>query len=161
MRTRQEYLDAYAESHQNPLNQLIHFICVPVIFFATLGLLWAIPVGRWLGAPAEYAPWINGATLFAIPSMLFYLRMGFGSFAAMTVWFALSVAGILGIGALGLPLVWTALALWVIAWAVQFYGHEVEGAKPSFADDLVFLLIGPLFVMEKVYRLGATQRVTD
>mgnify|MGYP000557184482 CR=1 FL=1 len=70
----------------------------------------------------------------------------------MTVWFALSVVGILALIDSPLPLVWTALALWVIAWGVQFYGHEVEGAKPSFADDLVFLLIGPLFVMEKLYR---------
>lgn len=152
MRTQTEFLDAYAESHQNPLNQLIHFICVPVIFFATLALLWAIPIGRWLGAPAEWAAWINGATLFALPSMVFYLRLSFSSMLVMGVWFALSVAGILALINSPLPLVWTALALWVAAWAVQFYGHEVEGAKPSFADDLVFLLIGPLFVMEKLYR---------
>lgn len=152
MRTQTEFLDAYAESHQNPLNQLIHFICVPVIFFATLALLWAIPVGRWLGAPAEWAMWINGATLFALPSMVFYLRLSFSSMLVMGVWFALSVAGILALIASPLPLVWTSLALWVAAWGVQFYGHEVEGAKPSFADDLVFLLIGPLFVMEKLYR---------
>ena len=159
MRTQAEYLAAYAESHQNPLNQRIHIVCVPVIFFATLGLLWAIPVGRWLGAPAEYAPFINGATLFAIPAMAFYLKLSVSSLLAMAVWFALSVAGILGLQAAGLPLVWTCLVLWVVAWAVQFYGHKVEGAKPSFADDLVFLLIGPLFVMEKLYRLGATRRI--
>ena len=155
MRNQQEYLNAYAESHQNPVNQVIHVICVPAIFFATLGLLWAIPIGRWLGV----SEWINGATVFAIPSMIFYLRMSFASFLAMTVWFALSVLGILAIQSSAAPLVWTSLAIWVIAWAVQFYGHKVEGAKPSFADDLVFLLVGPMFVMEKVYKLGATKRV--
>lgn len=152
MRSQSEFLDAYAESHQNPLNQLIHFICVPVIVFATLALLWAIPIGQWLNAPAAYANWINGATVFGGLSLFFYLRLSLSSALVMTVWFALSVVGILAIIDSPLPLVWTALALWVAAWAVQFYGHEVEGAKPSFADDLVFLLIGPLFVMEKLYR---------
>ena len=63
MRTQKQFLDAYAESHQNPLNQLIHVVCVPVIFFSTLGLLWAVPVGRWLGVPAEFAPWVNLAKI--------------------------------------------------------------------------------------------------
>ena len=50
----------------------------------------------------------------------------------------------------GLSLFWTSAVLWVLSWAVQIYGHKVEGAKPSFADDLVFFLIGPLFVMDKL-----------
>jgi uncharacterized membrane protein YGL010W len=152
MRTQKQFLDSYAESHQNPLNQVIHVVCVPVIFFATLGLLWAVPVGRWLGLSPELAPWINLATLGAVGGLAFYARMSALSLFAMTVWFALSVAGIVGIKAVGLPLVWTCAALWAIAWAVQFYGHEVEGAKPSFLDDMVFLLIGPLYVMDKFYR---------
>jgi uncharacterized membrane protein YGL010W len=49
-------------------------------------------------------------------------------------------------------LVVSAAVLWIAAWVLQFYGHQVEGAKPSFIEDLVFLLIGPLFVMDKVYR---------
>jgi uncharacterized membrane protein YGL010W len=152
MRTQKQFLDAYAESHQNPLNQLIHVVCVPVIFFSSLGILWAVPVGRWLGLAPEIAPWINLATLGAIAGLVFYARMSARSLAAMTVWFALSVLGILAIQAAHLPLFWTCTVLWVVAWAVQFYGHEVEGAKPSFADDMVFLLVGPLYVMEKVYR---------
>lgn len=159
MRNLQQYLADYAVSHQHPLNQKIHIVCVPAIFFSTLGLLWAIPVGRWLGAPAAWAEWINGATLLAVPSMIFYLRLSLGSFAMMALWFALSVAGILAIRSAGWPLAWICAAIWVIAWAVQFYGHKVEGAKPSFADDLVFLLIGPLFVMDKLRRSGATRRV--
>lgn len=154
MRTQQQFLDAYAASHRNALNQLIHYICVPVIAVATLALLWAIPVGRWLGAPDAVAPWINPVTIGFIPVGAFYLRLSLLSFATMLGWFVVSVALIVAAqAAFGtFWLVTGAALLWIGAWALQFYGHAVEGAKPSFIEDLIFLLIGPLFVMDKLYR---------
>ncbi len=152
MRTLSEFLAEYSKSHRNTLNQVIHMICVPVIFFCSLGLLWAVPVGQWLGLDAGPARWLNGATLFALPALIFYAVMSVGSLLAMTIWFAVSLAGIIAIEQSGLSLVTVSASLWLAAWVGQFYGHKVEGAKPSFADDLVFLLIGPLFVMEKLYR---------
>lgn len=65
MRSLKQYLDKYQESHQNPLNTAIHIVCVPAIVFSTLGLLWAIPVGRWLGISEPLAGWINLVTLSA------------------------------------------------------------------------------------------------
>lgn len=150
MRTEQQFLNEYAVSHRNPANQLIHFICVPAIVFSTLGLLWLIPLGRWLGLPPETALWVNGATVLGALSGIFYLRMSVASFLAMTVWFAVSIAGIYAIQRAGLPLFWISAGLWVLAWVVQVWGHKIEGAKPSFADDMVFLLIGPLFVMHEL-----------
>jgi uncharacterized membrane protein YGL010W len=44
------------------------------------------------------------------------------------------------------------LGVFVIAWIGQFIGHKIEGKKPSFFDDLRFLLIGPLFVLSFLYR---------
>lgn len=152
MRTRREFLDNYQESHQHPLNSLIHVVCVPAIFFSTLGLLWAVPAGRWLGLSPGLAPWVNLATIIGVPALAFYARLSLGSALAMVAWFAASVALILAIQAAHAPLVWICAGLWAAAWAVQLYGHEVEGAKPSFFEDLVFLLIGPLFVMQKLYR---------
>ncbi len=150
MRTQQQFLNEYAVSHRNPANQLIHFICVPVIVFSTLGLLWLIPLGRWLGLAPETALWVNGATVLGALSGIFYLRMSVAAFLAMTVWFGLSIAGIYAIQQASLPLFWISAGLWALAWVVQIWGHKIEGAKPSFADDLVFLLIGPLFVMHKL-----------
>lgn len=154
MRTQQQFLSDYGESHRNSVNQLIHYICVPVIAFSTLALLWAVPIGRWLGLDAATAPWINIVTLSILPVSLFYLRMSYRSFAAMIVWYAISVALILllqqSVGMTGLVAI--AALLWIAAWALQFYGHKVEGAKPSFVEDLVFLLIGPLFLMDKLFR---------
>jgi len=44
------------------------------------------------------------------------------------------------------------IAVFVVAWIGQFIGHKIEGKKPSFLDDLRFLLIGPLFVLGFLYR---------
>lgn len=153
MRTLNQFLDAYAVSHQNPLNQIIHVICVPAIFFATLALLWLVPIGQAIpGVSAEVAYWINGATVFMPVAGLYYLRLSFGSFMTGMAWAALSVLAIVAIQRAGLPLFAISAATWLLAWAVQFYGHHVEGAKPSFADDILFLLIGPLFVQQKLQR---------
>lgn len=154
MRTQEQFLSAYAISHRNPTNQIIHYICVPVIVVATLALLWTIPLGRWLGLSGPAATWVNVVTIAFVPVAFFYLRMSLRSFVTMVVWFALSVALIVYVQQT-LGVLWLAsgaAVLWIAAWILQFYGHEVEGAKPSFIEDLVFLLIGPLFVMDKVYR---------
>ncbi|TXH02944.1 MAG: DUF962 domain-containing protein [Nevskiaceae bacterium] len=158
MRTLKQFLDTYAESHQNPVNQWIHMVCVPAIFFATLGLMWLVPVGRFLPfVSAETAPYVNLATVFAVlVGLPYYLRLSVGSLLTGAVWSLLSFAGIAAIQQQGLPLGWICGGIWVTAWAVQFYGHHVEGAKPSFADDIQFLLIGPLFVMQKFGRLLTT-----
>ena len=50
---------------------------------------------------------------------------------------------------------------WLLAWAVQVWGHKVEGKKPSFVDDLVFLLVGPMFVsIELAHKLGVGRRLS-
>ena len=152
MRTRKQLMHEYLKSHKNPVNGLIHLYCVPIIVFSTLGLAWAVPLGHWLGLPAEIAPYVNLATVGALPLGLFYLRLSFGSLVTMIVWFAASVAVILAIEAAGWPLLAISAVLWVVSWAAQIYGHKIEGAKPSAADDVVFFLVGPLFVTDKLRR---------
>lgn len=156
MRTEAEFLAEYAKSHRNRINQIVHMICVPLIFFATLGLFWMLPVGQWLpGVPEAWQAWqawLNLATLGALPVMLFYARLSWWSTLTGLVWLTLSFVGIVALERTGLPLLPLFAGIWVAAWAVQFWGHKVEGAKPSFADDLVFLLIGPLFVQQKLQR---------
>ena len=43
MKTVEQWLDEYGESHQNPLNKIIHWLCVPLIMLSLIGLLWNIP----------------------------------------------------------------------------------------------------------------------
>lgn len=158
MRTQQAFLDEYRRTHRNPVNVLVHTICVPAIFFASVGLLWAIPIGRWLGLADAVAPWVNGATLAAVLLLLFYASLSLRALIEMVVVFALCVALILGLQAAGAPVVWLCAAIWIAAWIGQFYGHHVEGAKPAFLDDLVFLWIGPLFVLQELGLMGPHPR---
>lgn len=151
MRTEQEFLAEYAKSHRNRTNQIVHMICVPLIFMATFGLFWLIPLGSLMPAlPEAWLPYVNVATVGVIPVLAFYALLSVASFLTGVLWLAVSIAVIVLMQAAALPLLPIFVTVWVLAWAGQFWGHKVEGAKPSFADDLVFLLIGPLFVQQKL-----------
>ena len=156
-RNAQEWLDAYGESHQDGLNKLIHWLCVPAIMFSLVGLLVCIPSG-FLSAPlpGSLAPWANWATLFILASLLFYLRlslplaMGFIPVGSALLWgnVALKLAEEGG----SPPLFYISMAIFVLAWIGQFIGHQIEGAKPSFFEDLQFLLIGPAWLLGALYQ---------
>lgn len=129
-------LARYGESHRNPVNELIHIVCIPAIVFSLLGILWAIhPI----------VPLLVGAMALVYYSKLsrtFALGMAVMA-GAMLVLLALLPDGTV------LP---TSIGVFVAAWIGQFVGHHIEGKKPSFFDDLRFLLIGPLFVLSILYR---------
>lgn len=143
-----QLLAEYSADHRNPLNQRLHSVCVPLIFLAVIGLLWSLPRPAWLdGAPS----WVNAGTLTLAGVTLYYLRLaprlGLGMLPA-----AILMTLILGFAAgLPAPLALTALATFVLGWTGQFIGHFVEGRRPSFFRDLRFLLIGPLWVLAKLY----------
>lgn len=129
-------LGKYSESHLNHTNEIIHFVCVPVIVFSLLGILWAIHPLAALAA--------------VVASMAYYIKLSKNFAIGMGV-MALFMLGILALlpPAIILPL---SIAIFVLAWIGQFIGHKIEGKKPSFLDDLRFLLIGPLFVLSFLYR---------
>ncbi|MGB0536872.1 MAG: DUF962 domain-containing protein [Alloalcanivorax venustensis] len=158
MRDLSTFLHDYGDSHRHPVNQWVHIFCVPAIFVSTLGLFWLIPVGQWLGLEGAAAYWVNGGTLLALLCMPFYLRLSMGVSLLMLGWLAVSIAVVTLVDRSALSLGWSALVLWLVAWAVQVWGHKVEGKKPSFTDDLVFLLVGPVFVsLELAYKLGLSR----
>ena len=158
MRDLSTFLHDYGDSHRHPVNQWVHIFCVPAIFVSTLGLFWLIPLGQWLGLEGAAAYWVNGGTLLAVLCMPFYLRLSMGVSLLMLGWLAVSLAVVTLVDRSALSLGWSALVLWLVAWAVQVWGHKVEGKKPSFTDDLVFLLVGPVFVsLELAYKLGLSR----
>lgn len=142
-RTLEEWFALYGESHRNKTNKAIHFVAVPTIYFSIMGLFWAIPVPAFMAA----IPGCNWAVLAAIPVLLFYrglsmrLMIGMGLFTAAGFWALYSLA------AAGVSVLEVSVALFVVMWVLQFIGHAVEGKKPSFFQDLQFLLIGPLWVL--------------
>jgi uncharacterized membrane protein YGL010W len=150
MRTQRQFLDEYRKTHRNPTNVWVHTICVPVIFFASFGLLWSVPIGLWLGIAAPAAQWVNVATIGMLPILAFYFRLSFATGLEMLAVAALCALACVALRTVGsMPFVWGCATAWVLAWLAQFYGHYKEGAKPSFLDDLLFLLIGPIFVLDK------------
>lgn len=158
MRDLSTFLHDYGDSHRHPVNQWVHIFCVPAIFVSTLGLFWLIPIGQWLGLEGAAAYWVNGGTLLALLCMPFYLRLSMGVSLLMLGWLAVSIAVVTLVDRSAVSLGWSALVLWLVAWAVQVWGHKVEGKKPSFTDDLVFLLVGPVFVsLELAYKLGLSR----
>ena len=136
MRTIDTLLAQYGESHRNHVNEWVHIVCVPLIVFSLLGLLWS-------AHPSV-------ALLCSILALYYYYKLSRPFAAGMLA----MLAAMLGLLLLMPPLTIlpVSLALFVLAWIGQFIGHQIEGKKPSFLDDLRFLLVGPLFVLGFLYR---------
>ncbi|TYP96074.1 putative membrane protein YGL010W [Tenacibaculum adriaticum] len=151
MKTAQQWFAEYAVSHQNETNQLIHYICVPAIFFSVIGLLMSIPSTFLKNIFGLYNPLIeNWAFIFGVAvSIFFYLRLGFWYFIKMFFVILLSIAMNNWINNYTNLFV-VSLVMFTVAWVGQFYGHNIEGKKPSFIKDLQFLLVGPLWVIQKL-----------
>lgn len=129
-------LATYSESHVHPVNEAIHCVCVPAIVLALLGLLWSLhPLLPALMALASLGYYLWLSRPFAVGMVLMT--------AAMLVVLALIPDAQRFTGS---------LVVFVVAWIGQFIGHRIEGKKPSFFDDLRYLLIGPLFVLAVLYR---------
>ncbi len=149
MRNIELWLAEYGVSHQHPTNKRIHWICVPAIVFSVIGLLWALP------APAAFqqiSPALNWAVLFAMAAVVYYfiLSVPLGVGATLVLAALLLLANRLD--NVAAPLWAISLVIFVIAWIGQFIGHQVEGRKPSFFQDLQFLMIGPLWLLAAAYR---------
>ncbi len=143
------WLDAYAESHQNPTNKKLHWICVPAIVVSLIGMLWAIPVPS---AFADISPALNWGTAFLLASMVYYCIMSLPLALGMVPVVLAITATVAWMDSLSISLVILSIAIFVIAWIGQFIGHKIEGKKPSFFEDIQFLMIGPLWILAAIYR---------
>ncbi|HNI44110.1 MAG TPA: DUF962 domain-containing protein [Chitinophagales bacterium] len=146
MKTFSEWLSAYGVSHQNPTNKLIHWICVPTIMFSLLGLLYSIPF------PVEKTMFFNWAGVFIFLTLLFYLRLSFSIFLGFIFIAGAMLWGNHQLALTGTNLPIVSVILFVVAWIGQFIGHKIEGKKPSFFEDLQFLLIGPAWLLHFIYK---------
>lgn len=129
-----QLLAHYAQSHQNPRNEAIHFVAIPLIMLSLVGLLFAAH------------PW--AAYGFIAASLVYYARLSLVFLASMALVSAIVLALVHAMGEAVLPL---SLAIFVGAWIGQFVGHKIEGKKPSFFEDLQYLWVGPLFVLSKLF----------
>ena len=143
MKSVEDWLDAYGESHQNPINKKIHWICVPLIMFSLLGLLWMVHLPFYIEST-----YFNACTLLIALVSIYYLKlsipMGIGmlliSFSMIFIIIQINDSGVIPY-----------IIIFILAWIGQFIGHKIEGRKPSFFEDLQFLLIGPLWILAQAY----------
>ena len=149
MRSVADWLGEYGDSHIDPTNKLLHWVCVPLIVLALLGMVWSIPVPR---AFAAVSPWLNWATLSAALALVYYASLSVRLAVGIAIVFVAMFAVLNALAELPWPLWATSLAIFVAAWIGQFIGHAVEGKRPSFFKDVQFLLIGPLWLLAALYR---------
>ena len=141
------WLDKYAESHQNSTNKLIHWFCVPIITFTLLGLLSFIKFSF-----LRYN--INFSYILFLFALLFYIRLslsltiGMGIFAGGSILTINKISHIFTFN----ELITYYIIAFIVAWIGQFIGHKIEGKKPSFVEDVKFLLIGPAWLLSFVYK---------
>ena len=144
-----QWFASYSADHRNDANQRIHVFAVPAILWSVIALLWCIPTGT-LFKPGIWA----GIAMFG--AWMFYYRasrsIGLGmllvfvAMSALTWWLQRDFGTAF--------LFWLALGVFAVAWVAQFVGHSklFEGRKPSFLTDLRYLLVGPAWVLAKLYR---------
>lgn len=154
MKTLVDHLAQYAAYHRDRRNILSHFIGIPMIVLSIAVLLSrpGVEIGGLLLAPA---------TLLALTSAVFYLRLDlrFGLLMSALLALSLWVGADLAAGSTTSWLGW-GLGLFLVGWVIQFVGHWYEGRKPAFVDDLMGLVVGPLFVAaEAAFLLGLRDEV--
>ena len=128
-----QLLAHYGESHQNPVNKAVQWLCVPAIMFSFLGLLYSLPF------PITKSIWANWAIVFVAFSLLYYIRLSVPLTLAMLVVSAMMIFGLQNLANVfgeGLGMAKASMAIFVGAWLLQFVGHKIEGKKPSFLEDI-------------------------
>lgn len=151
MRPVDTYLDQYSADHRNATNQWIHLLCVPLIVWSVTAMLWTIPVPGSYLRPGAIAAFAMVAALAWYWRMSRKLWVGIAIAFVLFAWVNWWIASTFGMA----TLLWSAIGVFVVAWIGQFIGHVYEGHRPSFFTDVVFLLVGPMWTLRKLYqRLG-------
>lgn len=151
--TIHQWLKDYATSHQNKTNKLIHWFCVPIIFFSVYGLLSSIPSYVMASFfPETVQPWVTYGNFALIFVLIYYFRLSVPIGIGMLVFAALCVLGVYFIEQSAIQLWLASVIIFAVGWIGQFIGHAIEGEKPSFFKDLQFLLIGPAWVISFILK---------
>ena len=152
MKSIQSWFEDYGESHQNPINKAIHWICIPLIVFSLIGLIWSIPhdylSDNYSGIFSEYFNW---SSIFIFVVICYYILLSYKIALGMIIFSLIVLYGTQLLSQV--TELWkVSLIIFIVAWIGQFIGHKIEGKKPSFFQDIQFLLIGPAWLIGFIYR---------
>ena len=146
MRNVNALLSEYGESHQNRINKKIHWVCVPAIMFSLLGILWSFPF------PFKISPLANWATVLIVLSVVYYFFLSWQLAIGMLLNCVFMILILQWVDGFTIPLWQIATTIFIVAWIGQFVGHHIEGQRPSFFQDVQFMLLGPIWLLAAVYR---------
>ena len=148
MRTLEEQITQYAAYHRDRRNIATHFVGIPMIVFS---IVLALAVGGITVGSVT----VSFAVIVAAVATLYYFKLDLVLGLAMAVYLVLNcLLAQQVVTSLGTAnSLWSALIIFVVGWVLQFWGHKFEGLKPAFMDDIMGLVIGPLFVMTEVFFL--------
>lgn len=140
-------LQPYVEYHRDPRNGAMHVVGIIFLFLGATLPLTAVPVTV-VGVQTTLA------VLLSLPVLLYWLlldvALGLAIVAAAVV--LLSVAALI-VGHTGTAAMWTICAVLIaLGLGSQAIGHQVfEGRAPSIKDNPSHILLGPMFVMAKLF----------
>ena len=146
LRAADDLIVQYAAYHRDRRNILTHFIGIPMIFTAIA--MWLVfPLGHHWGAYGITAAWVA----WAVTGFWYLTRgnplLGVATAVVNAVLVALAHTLAGQAPAWGLSPWLLGAVLFGVGWVFQFLGHHWEGRKPAFVDDIVGLLVGPMFVV--------------
>ena len=146
MKTINDWFHEYEASHKHPINCLIHIVAVPAIMLSALGLLWSLPF------PNFAHPLMNWASVVVCGVLIFAMRLSWRLALGLSVATSINLLLLWWLSVLTSHFTFLMGALFSVAWIFQFFGHHIEGKKPSFIHDLHFLVISPMWLIAKLYR---------
>ena len=135
--TRTELFREYASYHADARNRACHAVGIPLITLGIMGLLALVRVGA-----------VDLAMVFGIATLAYYAWLDWRGALLSAVIFAVLYL-------IALHLSWPfSVGAFVIGWVFQLIGHRFEGSKPKFLENLIYLLIGPLYIFEEMAGLA-------
>ena len=136
----------YDDYHQNPINKVIHAVCIPIIVVTTINLL-SILQHKLFGADN------NGLICLLMPIYYYYNYSGFVA-AIMFLYYIIAIT---------ISDIWLlktnysfckTIDVFILAWLFQFVGHYIEGSSPALLDGLSSALTeAPLFSLNYIFRI--------
>ncbi len=132
--TKTDLFAEYASYHADSRNRVCHAIGIPLIVLGILGAASLVRIGP-----------VDLAIIAAVAVLIYYAVLDIRG-----ALLSLAIFALLYFIAIHLP--WQVnVAAFVLGWGFQLVGHRFEGTKPKFLENLIYLLIGPLYIFEEVF----------
>lgn len=140
-------LTDYVEYHRDPMNCALHVVGIVILFLGAVLPLSLLPV-------TVFGLQVNLGILLAIPVLIYWILLdipiglAIAGAAALLLFTAATIASHVSV-----TVVWAiTLVLILVGVALQIIGHQVfERRQPALMDNPTHLLLGPVFVMAKLF----------